>query len=181
MQRDIIPESTNPALREIARAVPLEEIRTERIQSLIRDMQALLAQEEYGVALAAPQVGEALQLFIVSGKALARGSRNAKDEPEKKDDAPTLPDQVYINPEIIKISRGRKELHEGCLSIRGYWGMVPRVEKASIRAYDEHGQAFTRGASGFLAHIFQHEMDHLHGVLYTDKATELYEDEPDEK
>ena len=56
--------------------------------------------------------------------------------------------------------------------------MVPRAEKASVRAYDENGVRFTRGASGFLAHIFQHEMDHLQGILYTEKATELYDEEP---
>ena len=51
---------------------------------------------------------------------------------------------------------------------------MPRAEKATVRAYDEHGIKFTRGASGFLAHIFQHELDHLEGVLYTDKATAVY-------
>ena len=74
------------------------------------------------------------------------------------------------------MSRGKKEKHEGCLSIRGKWGTVPRAEKATIRAYDEHGRRFTRGASGFLAHVFQHEMDHLGGILYTDKATKIYDE-----
>lgn len=185
MKRDIIPEASNPALREISRAIPLNEISGKAIQSLIADMQKLLAKEEYGVALAACQVGEPVRLFIVSGKALARGTRNAPDESASQDELQAtgsgllaIPDQIYINPEITKMSRGRKDKHEGCLSIRGQWGMVPRAEKASIRAYDEHGHAFTRGASGFLAHIFQHEMDHLEGILYIDKATEIYDDEP---
>jgi peptide deformylase len=85
-------------------------------------------------------------------------------------------DEVYINPSILKMSRGRKDKHEGCLSIRGQWGMVPRAEKATITAYDEHGKKFTRGASGFLAHIFQHETDHLNGVLYIDTATSISPD-----
>ncbi len=189
MKRDIIPEAKNPALREISREIPIAEIRSAHTQSLIRDMQALLSKEEYGVALAACQVGEPVRLFIVSGKALARGTRNAPDEespagdslPTANSQQPTIPDQIYINPEITKMSRGRKDKHEGCLSIRGQWGMVPRAEKALIRAYDERGQAFTRGASGFLAHIFQHEMDHLDAILYTDKATEIYDDEPEKK
>jgi peptide deformylase len=88
---------------------------------------------------------------------------------------------VYINPEFVKMSQRKTKKHEGCLSIRGKWGMVPRAEKATVRAYDENGVRFTRGASGFLAHIFQHEMDHLDAVLYTDKAAELYDDEPDEE
>ncbi|OGG52604.1 hypothetical protein A3H16_04230 [Candidatus Kaiserbacteria bacterium RIFCSPLOWO2_12_FULL_53_8] len=180
--RTILPEHENPALREIATNVPVEDIRGERIQKLIADMKALLAKEEYGVALAASQVGESLRLFIVSGRAVARDSRNAADEPEKNPESrsPLLPDQVYINPVTTKMSRLKKEKHEGCLSVRGKWGIVARAEKASVRAYDESGQPFTRGASGFLAHVFQHEMDHLEGILYTDKAIEIY-DEPKEK
>ena len=175
--REIIPETNNPALREIAREIPVADITGTHIQSVIADMKALLGNEDNGVALAASQVGEPIRLFIVSGRALARGSRNAPDEPDAEDEhLPILPDQVYINPEILKMSRGSKDKHEGCLSIRGYWGMVPRAEKATIRAYDEHGKVFSRGAAGFLAHIFQHEMDHLNGILYTDKATEVYED-----
>lgn len=183
--RTILPHETNPALREVSREIPLAEISESRIQSLIADMKALLAAEDYGVALAACQVGEPVRLFIVSGRALARDSRNAPDEPEKQKgeepEVPPLPDQVYINPVLLKMSRGRTEKHEGCLSVRGKWGMVPRAGKASVRAYDENGTAFTRGASGFLAHIFQHEMDHLDGILYTDKATELYDDKPEDK
>jgi peptide deformylase len=181
--RIILPAAKNPLLREIAREVPISEIKEPRIQKLISEMEQLLSKEQYGVALAAPQVGEPLRLFIVSGKALARGKRNAKDESEGEevDDAPPLPDQVYINPELLKISRGRVGKHEGCLSVRGKWGVVPRAEKASVRAYDENGVRFTRGASGFLAHVFQHEMDHLEGILYTDKAKELYDDKPDEE
>lgn len=176
-ERTIVPGHENPLLRVVAREVAVNDIKSAHIRTLIADMKKLLAKEEYGVALAAPQVGESLRLFIVSGRALARDSRNAPDEPDKKEDAAALPDQVYINPELIKLSRGRKNKHEGCLSIRGKWGEVPRAEKATVRAYDENGNKFTRGASGFLAHVFQHEMDHLEGILYSDKATALY-DEP---
>src|SRR3989338_4452387 len=146
-------------------------------------MKALLAKEKYGVALAAPQVGEPLRLFIISGRAIARGSRNAPDEGAKtaeENEVPPLPDQVYINPKLLKMSRGREDKHEGCLSIRGKWGEVPRAEKVTLRACDESGRLFTRGASGFLAHIFQHELDHLEGVLYTDKATAIYEEEEEQ-
>ncbi|MDR3571393.1 MAG: peptide deformylase [Candidatus Pacebacteria bacterium] len=185
--REIIPKEHNPALRKTAQPLSPEAIVSDEIRDLIAQMQALLAKEKYGVALAAPQVGEAIRLFIVSGKAIARDSRNAPDEPESEnevdesDDESSIPDQVYINPELIKLSRKRVGKHEGCLSIRGKWGIVPRAEKATIRAYDEEGRRFTRGASGFLAHVFQHEMDHLDGVLYIDKATELYDDEPDDE
>ncbi len=172
--RQIIPEHDNPVLRDVAAPVALEAIQSREIQSLIKEMRALLSKEEYGVALAAPQVGEPVRLFIVSGRSLARAAQDEDDDSE-----PTpLPDQVYINPELTSVSRKRIDKHEGCLSVRGKWGMVPRCEKATVRAYDENGKRFTRGASGFLAHIFQHEMDHLEGILYTDKASELYDDEP---
>jgi len=191
--RTIIPERDNPVLREKAQGIPLADIKSKRIQALISDMKALLAKEEFGVALAAPQVGESVRMFVVSGRALARDARNAPDEPlrqaqakplrqaqakpdKKPEPKEILPDQVYVNPVLTKVSRAKTDKHEGCLSIRGKWGEVPRAEKATVEAYDESGRKFTRGASGFLAHIFQHEMDHLEGILYTDKATKLYEE-----
>ena len=179
--RTILAEENNPALRDISKPLSEKEIGSKHIKDLIADMKKLLSKEEFGVALAAVQVGEPVQLFIVSGRALARGGRNAKDEAkneknDKKNIEP-MPDQVYINPKLLKLSREKKDKHEGCLSIRGKWGEVPRSEKATIKALDEHGRSFTRGASGFLAHIYQHEMDHLDGILYTDKAVKLYDDE----
>ena len=185
--RAILPQEKNDALRQKATDVAVVDIKSKSVQKLIADMKALLAKEEYGVALAAPQVGVPLKLFVISGRALARGGRNAPDEPESdevrphRSEPPLLPDQVYINPELLKISRAKSPKHEGCLSIRGKWGTVPRAEKATVRAYDERGVLFTRGASGFLAHIFQHELDHLEGILYTDKATHVYDEQEEEK
>ncbi|MDO8576171.1 MAG: peptide deformylase [bacterium] len=195
--RTILPEHRNPALREIAHEIPVADIRGVAIKKLIADMKSLLAKEKYGVALAASQLGVPLRLFIVSGRALARDRRlpapsearqagNAPDEDgeqggDEVKPLPALPDQVYINPVLLKMSRTKKEKHEGCLSVRGKWGIVPRAEKTMLSAYDEKGQKMTRGASGFLAHVFQHEMDHLDGILYTDKAAALYDDKPEKK
>lgn len=179
--KEILPAEKNPVLRYVAMPVVPAEIGSARIQELIREMKSLLAKEKYGVALAAPQVGEPLQLFIVSGRALARDASPRKDKDDEESEITPLPDQVYINPELIKISRGKVGKHEGCLSIPGKWGTVPRAEKATVRAYDENGVRFTRGASGFLAHVFQHEMDHLAGILYIDKATEVHDDEDDDE
>ena len=169
--RSIISYDLNPTLRQVATEIAPLDITSAYITQLIRDMSKLLANEKLGVAIAAPQVGDSAQLFIISGRALS-----------KKDDdnfTPPAKDQVYINPTILKMSRGRKEKHEGCLSVRGLWGMVPRAERLSVRAYDENGVVFTRGASGLLAHIIQHEVDHLKGVLYIDRATTIYEGEHD--
>lgn len=187
-----IVQNGDLVLREIARAIPLSHILSPSIQQLVSDMKALLAKEEYGVAIAAPQVGESLRLFVISGKAVIKKKRSAAkrglsaahtaqagETDEISDEALAgLPaeDEVYINPELIKTSRRKTGKHEGCLSVRGKWGIVPRSEKATVRAYNERGEKFTRGASGFLAHIFQHELDHLEGILYIDKATEVHEE-----
>ncbi|NBV77632.1 peptide deformylase [bacterium] len=160
------------ALHEVAREIPLSDIASPHIQNLIHQMRTLLRAEKNGVALAAPQVGEPLRLFVVAGH--VADARKRKDS-EELVDMPTE-DEVYINPVLLKTSREKKKLHEGCLSLKGYWGEVPRSLKATVRAYNEQGKECTRGASGLLAHIFQHEMDHLEGILYTEKATKLYEE-----
>ena len=186
LMSEILPMADNPALRTVSKDIPADQVRSAHIIKLLADMKELLAKEEHGVALAAVQVGEPVRLFIVSGRALARGRRNAPDEPEGKnkevriENKAEMGDQIYINPVVVKLSRGRELKHEGCLSIKGKWGEVPRAEKATLRYLDESGKAHERGASGFLAHIFQHEMDHLDGILYIDKAEKLY-DEIDEK
>jgi peptide deformylase len=172
----------DPILRMDAREISLEEIGSPRIREIIADMKALLAKEEFGVAIAAPQVGESLRMFIVAGAGALKRKRNErKKDAEEADDSyfDGMPegDEVYINPVLVKTSRSKKDKHEGCLSVRGRWGEVPRAEKATIRALNEKGEKIERGASGFLAHIFQHEMDHLDGILYVDKATNVYEDE----
>jgi peptide deformylase len=162
----------------VAQDIPKAEIQAPATKSLIADMKRLLAKEKYGVALAAPQVGASLRLFVVSGKIMEKRRKRYTEQPA--DEMPQE-DVAYINPVVQKVSRGAKEKHEGCLSVRGFWGEVPRAEKMTISYYDEAGAKRTRGASGFLAHIFQHEMDHLDGVLYIDKASKLYEEtaEPD--
>ena len=182
----IIPADQNPALRKIATGIPPGDIKSAKIRDLVSAMKKLLSKEEYGVALAAPQIGESLRLFIVSGTSIskrkaAEEKREMGDESEDFSDDIEGIDQVYINPVIVKTSRGKKGKHEGCLSIRGKWGIVPRAEKVTLKALDEEGRPIIRGASGFLAHIFQHEMDHLEGILYIDKAKEVYNDKDDEE
>ena len=181
-----IVQDDHPALRAVANELPIDEIGTPRISALIDEMKQLLAKEKYGVALAAPQVGESIRLFIVGGVAAIkerRGHSKEDREDEDEDAFEGMPDEdeVYINPVLVKTSRAKKKKHEGCLSVRGKWGYVPRAEKATIRAYNEKGEKIERGASGFLAHIFQHEMDHLDGILYTDKAIELHDEKSDDE
>lgn len=172
-----ILEKNSPLLRRKVKAIPFKKITLPETRKLLSDMHTALSREPDGVALAAPQVGQSIRLFIVSPKVFLL-SKAGSDE--KKTVAPVpkkdkLADKlVYINPTVVKHSRKKAVMDEGCLSIRNYYGKVRRSEKTTITAYDEHGKKFTRGASGLLAQIFQHEMDHLEGILFSDKTETLY-------
>lgn len=161
-------------LRAAAREVPLADITAEKTRRMIAQMSAALAQEDDGVALAASQIGEPVRLFIVSGKVLARLARK---HGEQKTKAPT-PDAVFVNPALTKVSKEKQTVEEGCLSLRYLYGQVERAAKVTLRAYDENGKKIMRGASGLLAQIFQHEVDHLNGILFTDKATDIIDIPP---
>ena len=164
-------------LRETAKSVSVAEITSPKIQKIISDMKTALNLQDDGVAIAAPQIGIPLWIFVVSEKVeiYSRSEENLSEAKIKK-----LKTPVYINPEIIKLSRSKVEVDEGCLSIRYLYGKVNRSEKATITAYDENGKKFTQGGSGLLAQIFQHEIDHLNGILFIDKAKNLEEILPDE-
>jgi peptide deformylase len=157
-----------PVLRKTATEVPASEIVSVHIQSIIERMKEALASQDDGIAIAAPQIGESLRIFVVSGKVLGEATK-------KKN----LPDMVFINPVITKLSKTKEKMSEGCLSVRYLYGNVVRSTKATVRAYDEKGEIFERGGSGLLAQVFQHEVDHLDGILFTDKATDI-EDLPPE-
>jgi peptide deformylase len=90
---------------------------------------------------------------------------------------------IYINPEFVKASRRRLEMDEGCLSVRGIYGKTIRHERATVRARLPDGSTFMRGGGGILAQVFQHETDHLDGILFIDHAHEQFEPkrEPDAK
>ena len=159
-------KSDNPVLRDFAEQVPLEEIKSEKIKKIIEDMKNALAREEEGVAIAAPQIGIPLRIFVVSKKIfqLIDAAKSGKD---------AFDDMVFINPEIIKLSKEKEVMEEGCLSVRDYYGKIKRAAKATVRAYDENGNIFERGGSRLLAQIFQHEIDHLNGILFTDSAKDV--------
>ncbi len=159
-------------LRQVASEVKLDDIPSPKIQKILSDMKVALASQDDGVAIAAPQIGVPLRIFVVSGKVMnfMKG--------EKEEDA-TYPDIVFINPKITKLSKEKKMMEEGCLSVRYLYGKVKRSTKASIEAYDEYGNFFKKGGSGLMAQIFQHETDHLEGILFTDSAKNLEEIPPE--
>lgn len=163
---DVI-QKDHPILRKKAAAVPLAELGSNRVAALAERMSRILAGAPHGVALAAPQVEESLRMFVVSGMLFAR--RNDQGEVVERH-----PDLVFINPELISLSEEKELVEEGCLSVEGLQGTVKRSREATIKAYDTGGKQFTLKGAGLLAQIFQHEIDHLNGILYTDKARDLH-------
>ena len=137
----------DPTLRKIAR--PVEAINA-RILTLLDDM-AQTMYEAHGAGLAAPQVGVLRRVVTIdTGEGLIE----------------------LINPEIIEAS-GEQTEYEACLSVPDLYGVVKRPMKVTVRATDRHGNTFIRTGEGLLAKAFCHEIDHLDGILYTDKALEL--------
>jgi peptide deformylase len=169
-----ILQKEDPILREKAVAVPVDEITSPHIKKVIADMAAAMAEQKDGIAIAAPQIGVSLQIFVVSNSLLqqALGEEGATEKTRR---ANTTDISVYINPTIVKTSREKKDVEEGCLSVRWLYGKVKRATKVTIRAYNEKGEKIERGASDLLAQIFQHEIDHLNGVLFIDDAHEIWE------
>jgi peptide deformylase len=146
-------------LREKAKEVPLSEITSSSICDVIKKMEEALLNEKDGAALAAPQIGISLRIFILSPKVfLPKDTKN----------------YIFINPVILNLSKKKSLLEEGCLSVRGKYGAIRRSEKATVRAFDEKGNLFTRGASGLMAQAFQHECDHLDGVLFIDSLKKVW-------
>lgn len=163
--REIVSRE-NLILRNNAKDVPLEDIKSEKIQKILADMRSAVETQHDGVAIAAPQIGESLRIFLVSEKVLD----NYKQKTGKKINLDKL---VFINPEIIYASKKKQYMEEGCLSVRYLYGKVRRSVKVTIRAYDENGIFFERTESGLVAQIFQHEVDHLNGILFIDTATDV--------
>lgn len=183
-------------LRQVAKDISVDSISSKSIQELIRNMKLTLKETPNGVGLAAPQVNESLRIFIVSEEAeeidkfekdekrqVRRGkvvdeSGDTEEEAYKKRDWKYY---VFINPKVLNKSRTKLSRAEGCLSVPRMFGEVQRLEKITVSAYDEHGKKFTRGATRFFARVIQHELDHLDGVLFIDKAEKIIEEHNDEE
>ena len=172
-KKTLILDRDAAVLRAIAKAVPESEIGSKSLSKILETMKQALHGEDDGVAIAAPQIGASLRIFIVKGSTLALASGAPEEE------AKGLADIVFINPEITKVSKKMKRMEEGCLSVRWLYGNVKRHEKVTLSATTEDGKHFSVGASGLLAQIFQHEVDHLDGVLFIDKAENVRNLPPD--
>lgn len=141
----------NPELRKVSAPLTDAEIRDEKTQTLI-DALIVTMIDENGVGIAAPQVGVHQRLIIAETP-----SGNV----------------AYINPEIISRSVRTVASMEGCLSVPGVSGVVKRHSSVKVKAKNRHGEEVEVKANGLLAIIFQHEIDHLDGILFIDRATQL--------
>ncbi len=164
-------------LRDIAKPVPEELFGSAELARIIDDMKEALDPELEGVALAAPQIAVPYRIFIVRRDRTITpppmGDQDSTLNPNSQGRTLVAQNDVYINPEIIKTSRRYAKMDEGCLSVRGFYGTARRHERVTIRARALDGSRFERGAGGLMAQIFEHEIDHLNGILFIDHATHI--------
>ncbi|MEK7576522.1 MAG: peptide deformylase [Patescibacteria group bacterium] len=161
-------------LRKHAGIVSSDEFGSKKLLGIIKDMSDALRTTSDGIGIAAPQIGVSKRIFLASEEALAIDEDRAEtSEIAKKSQKKKWLYHVFINPEILKIAAKKESASEGCLSVPGVYGLVPRATKIKVRACDEHGKRFERGASKLFARLLQHEIDHLEGTLFIDKATKL--------
>lgn len=163
MTKDDIIALPNPHLRQKSQKVG---IITDEIRQIVADMEAatiswdISRDHEVGVALAAVQIDKLYKIVVV---------RNNFDD---KDDHSFT---TFINPQITKFEGGIEEDFEGCLSVRNVYGKVPRHSKIRVKALDIDGKEFRVNADGFLARIFQHEIDHCNGIVFIDHIRDNHE------
>ncbi len=161
----LVPEN-HPALHTIAEELTAEDFKSGLVKKLIKDLRSALKTYDVdgftAVAIAAPQIGVSKRLFIIEDQSKDRDS---------------LPSMVAINPKIVKASKKTHLVGEGCLSIPDYYGLVRRATNVTLRALDENGEEYERGAGGLLAQIIQHEHNHLDGILFTDVAEKVWSKE----
>jgi peptide deformylase len=149
----------HPVLRQ--RAKPVEALATPELRALVEDMKETMAALN-GAGLAAPQIGESLRLVIFG-----------VEKNPRYPDAEEVPFTVLVNPKLVMLTREVEEDWEGCLSVPGMRGVVPRYTKLRYSGFDAEGNPIERVAEGFHARVVQHEVDHLDGILYPQRITDL--------
>ena len=156
-----IAQLGQPVLRRAAEKVT--DPADPALQALIDDMLATVAEAD-GVGIAAPQVFEPLTLFIIASRPNPRYPR-----------APLMKPPAMVNPELLWMSDETKKEWEGCLSIPGLRGLVPRHRRVGVRYLTRNGEMREEEYGGFLARVFQHEFDHVQGVVFIDRVESTLE------
>ena len=149
----------HPVLRE--RAKPVEKLGSPELKALVRDMKETMAAQN-GAGLAAPQIGVGQRVVIFG-----------VTQNPRYPDAEEVPFTVLVNPKLVMLTRDVEEDWEGCLSVPGMRGVVPRYTKLRYSGFDEDGNPIERVAEGFHARVVQHEVDHLDGILYPQRMTDM--------
>ncbi len=149
----------DPKLLE--RAQPVHELDTPELHALVADMQETMLAEN-GAGLAAPQIGVPLRVVVFG-----------YEQNPRYPDAPPVPETVLVNPVIEPLDDQREDGWEGCLSVPGLRGLVPRYTRIRYSGHDQHGQFLEREAEGFHARVVQHECDHLDGILYPQRIEDM--------
>ncbi len=146
---ELLPPSAS-SLRERSRELEIAEVTTPEFQAYLDELIVKMG-EAQGVGLASPQIGKNIRAVVIQP-------------------TPTVKPEILINPEITKKSEALLESEEGCLSVPGVFGLVKRHKKISVRALNRHGRRIEFEAKNFAAFVVQHEIDHLDGILFIDKA-----------
>jgi peptide deformylase len=162
-----IVQAGEPVLRQQARALSPQEVRSKEIQTLISHMRETMRGAP-GVGLAAPQIGISLQLAVIEDR--KEYHKDVSAEQLKLRERRPVPFHVVINPRIHSNHDDQAaDFFEGCLSLPGFFAVVPRSRGVRVECLDHRGNSKTIDASGWYARILQHEIDHLHGSLYIDR------------
>ena len=161
-----IVQAGDPVLRKRGRMLAKEEIRSPQIQELIELMREAM-REAPGVGLAAPQIGESIQLAVIEDRADYINEIPAEKLEELQRSA--VPFHVIINPKLSFLDDSTAQFFEGCLSVDGYQAVVGRALNVRVECLNERGEEVTINAHGWYARILQHEIDHLNGTLYVDR------------
>jgi peptide deformylase len=166
---DVLPivECGDPVLRRPAEPVDPADLGTAELRRLIARMRATM-EAAPGVGIAAPQVGVALQLAVLQDGPERWGQLSGDERAAR--DRNVLPFTVLVNPVLEPAGGDLASFYEGCLSVPGLTGVVARHRAVRVRALDEHGEPVDAVFSGWAARIAQHEIDHLGGRLYLDRA-----------
>ena len=165
MQLELV-QAGDPVLRQVARPLTSQEVVSAAIRELIESMREIMRKAP-GVGLAAPQIGQSLQLAVIEDR--PEYTKDASRELLKEKERKPVAFHVIINPRLKLLEEAAVEFFEGCLSMTGMMAVVPRSRKVRVECLDEKARLRVIEASGWYARILQHEIDHLNGTLYIDR------------
>jgi peptide deformylase len=161
-----IVSAGDPVLRAVSQPLTKKQVLSASVQTLIDYMRETV-RDAPGVGLAAPQVGESIQLAVIEDR--AEYHKTLSDAEMKERGRREVPFHVIVNPAIELLTESTEIFYEGCLSVSGFMALVPRAKSVRVHCLNHKGEPQTIDASGWYARILQHEIDHLNGGLYIDR------------